>query len=505
MPRKTNQLKTVTAMIRKNDILTLKIEDVSFAGLGLARYSDAEINNFIVFVHNAVPGDEILCRIVKTEKTFAYGIIEKLITASKDRIEAECATFEKCGGCVYLNMEYSAELEIKRQAAANAFRRHLKSFPEPLPTVPSPEIANYRNKVICPLSLNGKFGFYARASHRNRENSNCFLQDGEFAKYLAAAEEFIKEHGIAPYDETSGKGLLRQLYLRRAKATGETCVCAVINGRKLPFEKEFAEKMKSAGAACVYINENTTRGNTVLGRSFRLIYGKERITDILCGIRYEISPGAFYQINSRQTENLYRRAISLADIHPEETVLDLFCGIGTISLLAAKAGAKKVVGIEIVEDAVRDARRNAEINGIENAEFFASDASYTAEIAEKCGGNPDTVIVDPPRKGLGKETVNAIAKLSPRKIVYISCNPETQAQDIAALSEYEYTFNEILPFDMFPRTQHVETVCCLYHRKKDFITVPYEPKNAEYLKQIKENISSLWGDGADKNSQEARI
>lgn len=445
-------------MIRKNDILKLEITDVSFAGLGVARYFDKETDGFVIFVHNAIPGDEILCRIVKTEKTFAYGIIEEILRKSEKRISAPCPTFEKCGGCVFLNMEYGAELEIKRQYVINAYKRHMEVFPDPLPTVPSPEKANYRNKVVCPLSENGKFGFYARASHRNIENSACFLQDADFGRFLSTAESFVKEKGITPYNEINGKGLFRQLYLRKAKNTGEICVCAVINEKKLPHENEFAELMNRNGATSVFINENTTRGNTVLGEKYRLIYGKERITDTLCGVKFEISPAAFYQINSLQTENLYKYALSLADIGHDDTVLDLYCGIGTISLLAAKAGAKKVLGIEIVKEAIGDAKRNAEINGIENADFFAADAAETLKIIEKCGGRPNTVIVDPPRKGLGSETAGAIARLSPEKIVYVSCNPETQARDAVLLSEFGYTFDTIRPFDMFPRTQHVETV-----------------------------------------------
>ena len=445
-------------MIKKNDILKLEITDVSFAGLGVARYSDKDLENFVIFVHNAIPGDTILCRVVKTEKSFAYGIIEEIIRKSEKRINAPCPTFEKCGGCVFLNMDYGAELEIKRQYVINSYRRNMPVFPDPLPVVPSPETEHYRNKVVCPLSENGKFGFYARASHRNIENSDCFLQDGDFGRFLAAAEGFVKDKSITPYNEVSGKGLFRKLYIRKAKNTGEICVCAVINGKKLPFEKEFAELMKKTGATSVYINENTTRGNTVLGANYRLIYGKERITDILCGVKFEISPAAFYQINSRQTENLYKYAINLAEIGPDDTVLDLYCGIGTLSLLAAKAGAKMVFGIEIIKEAICDAKRNAEINGIENAEFFAADAAETPKILEKCGGKPNTVIVDPPRKGLGTETVDAIARLSPEKIVYISCNSETQARDIVLLSQFGYTFNTIRPFDMFPRTQHCESV-----------------------------------------------
>ncbi len=445
-------------MIKKNDILNVNITDLSFAGLGVARYSDEDLDNFIIFVHNAVPGDKILCRIVKQEKSFAYGIIETLLERSDRRTEPQCQTFDKCGGCVFLNMTYDAELEAKRKFVVNAYKRNMPSFPDPLPTEPSPKLLFYRNKVICPLSLNGKFGFYARASHRNIENNSCFMQSESFRKLLIAAEKHIKENNIAPYNEMTGKGLFRQLYLREAGYTGEICVCAVINGKKLPNEKKFADEMANAGATSVFVNENTSRANTLLGKNFRLIYGKEKITDELCGVKYEISPRAFYQINRLQTEKLYSYALSLANISPEDTVLDLFCGIGTITLLAAKAGAKRVVGIEIIEDAINDAKRNAELNNITNAEFFAADAAETLKITEKCGGTPDTIIVDPPRKGLGTETIDAILRLGPKKIVYISCNPETQARDMNILSAAGYKMGDIKPFDMFPRTQHVECV-----------------------------------------------
>ena len=465
-------------MINKNDILDVKITDVSFAGLGVAQYSDGELDKFIIFIHNAIPGDRILCRIVKTEKTFAYGIIENILEPSPSRIEPPCPTCDKCGGCVYLNMDYETELEIKRRSVINAFKRSLTDFPDPLPTFPSPSLEYYRNKVICPLSKNGKFGFYARASHRNIENNACYLQDSAFNKFLIAAEKYIAENKVEPYDEVTGKGLFRQLYLRAARSTGEISVCAVINGKKLPNEKAFADGMAKNGATSVFINENTTRGNTVLGRKFRLIYGKETITDSLCGVKYEISPRAFYQINREQTENLYSYAISLAKITPEDTVLDLFCGIGTITLLAAKAGAKRVVGIEIIEEAINDAKKNAKLNGIDNAEFFAADAADTLKIVEKCGGYPDIIIVDPPRKGLGTEAVNEIARLEPKRIVYISCNPETQAKDIVALSELGYKMGDIKPFDMFPRTQHVESVVLLSREKADdYIRISVQTKD----------------------------
>ncbi len=448
-------------MIKKNDILELNITDVSFAGLGVGAFSDSDLENFIIFVHNAVPGDRIMCRIVKTERNYAYGIIEKILDPSPIRTDIPCPTFEKCGGCIFLNINYEAELEIKRTLVSRAYSRHLQDAPEPMPVVASPETVHYRNKVICPLSKNGKFGFYARASHRNIENSRCCLQDPSFEKYFTAAEKYIKENNVKPYDELTGKGIFRQLYLRAAQKTGDVCVCAVINGKTLPNEEAFAATMARTGAASVYINENSTRGNTVLGRNFRLLYGKERITDELCGIKYEISPRAFYQINRLQAEALYRHAISLAKIDSDDIVLDLFCGIGTITLLAAEAGAKRVVGIEIVEEAIKDAQRNAVLNGLSNVDFFTADAADTLEIIEKCEGSPNIIIVDPPRKGLGEETVNAVAKLNPEKIVYISCNPETQAKDLLTLKAFGYVFDEIQPFDMFPKTQHVETVVLL--------------------------------------------
>jgi len=447
-------------MIKKNEIIEVLISDISFEGLGIAK-TDVDGRDFVIFIHNAVVGDRIMCRIVKTEKTYAYGIIETLISPSDKRTEPQCPTFEKCGGCVMLNMKYEAELEAKRNFVVSAMRRYGAEVENVEETEPSPVTEHYRNKVILPLSPNGKFGFYARASHRNIENNCCLLQDIAFEKIIIAAEKFISMNKIPAYDEQSGKGLFRQLYMRSAQSGGEICVTAVINGKKLPNENIFAEEMIKNGATCVYINENTTRGNTLLGRDFRLIGGKEKITDTLCGLKFEISPKAFYQINRRQTENLYNYALSLAEITENDTVLDLFCGIGTITLNAAKLGAKKVIGVEIVEEAIEDAKRNAEINGIKNAEFYAADAAKTLEIIKKSGNKPDIITVDPPRKGLSDEAINAVITLNPKKVVYVSCNPETLARDIAIFKKHGYIPNNPKPFDMFPRTQHVETVVLL--------------------------------------------
>lgn len=451
-------------MLKKNQILTLTVSGMTFAGFGVAHYSDEELSRFAVFIQNAIEGDVISCRIVKVQKTYAYGKIEEIITPSPARIKPKCPVFEQCGGCVYLNATYEEELRYKTRLASDSFRNETYDRPEALPCEPSPVTEHYRNKVIYPLSQNGKFGFYARNSHRCIVNTDCVQQYEEFVPILLAAEGFIEKYGIKPYDEVSHKGIFRNLFMRRGSSSGEICVCAIINAKTLPHEKEFAEEMmKLSGVASVYINVNTKFGNELLGKEFRCIGGKEKITENLCGIDFKISPAAFFQINKAQTERLYTYAIDCANITEKDTVLDLYCGIGTITLTAAKrCKAKELVGIEIVPQAIDDAKENARLNRIENVSFYCADASTVKEVLAKNGSDmPSVIIVDPPRKGLGEETSKALVDLSPDRIVYVSCNPETQARDLRILTDGGYTVELIKPFDMFPRTQHVESIAFL--------------------------------------------
>lgn len=451
-------------MLKKNQILTLTINGMTFAGFGVAHYSGEELSRFAVFIQNAIEGDVIKCRIVKVQKTYAYGIIEEILEPSPARIKPKCGVFEKCGGCVYLNATYEEELRYKTRLAADSFRNETYEYPEVLPCEPSPVTEHYRNKVTYPLSPNGKFGFYARNSHRCIVNTECVQQYEEFVPVLKAAENFIEKYKIQPYDELTGKGIFRNLFMRRASETGEISVCAIINADILPFEDKFAEEIsKISDVVSIYINVNKKFGNEILGKVFRCIWGKRKITEKLCGLNFNISPAAFFQINKAQTEHLYTYAIDAAEINENDTVLDLYCGIGTITLAAAnRRKAKEFIGIEIVPQAIDDAKENAKINGINNVSFYCADASTVKDVLKKKGSDlPSIIIVDPPRKGLGEETAQSIVDLNPKKVVYISCNPLTQAQDLRVFAENGYKIEFIKPFDMFPRTQHVETICLL--------------------------------------------
>lgn len=488
-----------TVKINKNDTLTLTVSAMSFAGLGIARYSDpaAGADNYVFFISGAVVGDVCRCLVLKVGKSYGYAKILEILSPSADRIPADCNVFGKCGGCSFLNTEYRAELSYKSRIVADAFSKNGFSFvdrnspvmplilPEPILTdmtpegtpevVGSPETEYYRNKVIYPLSPEGKFGFYAHNSHRCCACYDCRLQDRLFTDIAGCVQQFIADYGIRPYDEAFGTGLFRHLFLRRGKSSGQLMVCLILAEERLPHQDELIRRLsRFPEIRSVYINVNPLVGNTVLGRRFSLIYGEPYIEDTLCGLRFRISPAAFWQINSRQAENLYNYAVNAAEITENDTVLDLCCGTGTLALIAAKnTEAKRVFGVEIVPEAIEDAKQNAEANGIENCTFLVADAAETYDVIKnECKGSqlPNVVIVDPPRKGLDEEAIRQLKRLSPDRIVYISCDPHTQARDLSRLiypnlgdSESvfllpTYRVRSLRAFDMFPRTPHVETV-----------------------------------------------
>lgn len=444
---------------------------MTFEGLGVARYSDEDIKGFVVFIHNAVVGDIIDCRIVKVLTKMAYGIIENIISPSEDRIAPACPYFPKCGGCTHMNAKYETELKYKKNCVAAAFKNNCPGtdiLPED--TVPSPVTRNYRNKIICPLSEDLKFGFFARHSHRIIPVENCCLQDEDFEPIIRTTEEFIRKYDLSAYNEKTGTGLIRNLYLRKAHATGEIMVCLVINGSDIPHKEQFTTMISACkGVESIYININRKMTNVVLGKTCVHLWGKESITDILCGLKFRIAPLAFYQINSEQTENLYRFVAENAGLTKNDTVIDLYCGIGTIGLSIADR-VKSVLGIEVVEQAVNNACENTELNKIKNAEFYPAKAENLVEVIRSLPKfkEPDAIIVDPPRKGLGEQTIAAVLELAPKKLIYISCNPATQARDIAMLNKDNptYEIKRITPFDMFPRTGHVESVVFLTNTEK---------------------------------------
>lgn len=450
--------------MNKNDIITLTVTATSSEGVGIGRY-----DGLAVFVPNAAEGDEIKARILKVKKNLAYGKIEEILTPSLDRISPDCAVSQKCGGCVYRHITYKKECEIKENMVRNNINRLGGVALEPQPIMAAEEIFGYRNKAQLPISKGGKTGFFAHHSHRIVETSDCLLTPEIFNEISKVFEGWIKEYNVPPYCEENGKGLLRHLYMRIAKATGEIMVVAVINGDKLPHSEELiiglkellGDKLKG-----VLININRQNTNVILGDKCETLYGDNYITDILCALKIRINPLSFYQINRDMTEKLYKKAAEY--LKPDgKNIIDLYCGAGTIGLSMAEK-AKSIIGVEIIPEAVADAKINAEQNGITNAEFICGDATYAAKELLHRGITADAVILDPPRKGCTEELLKTVANdFSPEKIVYISCDSATLARDTKILTTLGYNLMEYTPVDLFPRTHHVETVALLSRQKVD--------------------------------------
>ncbi len=443
-------------MLKKNDEIKLNIEAMTSEGSAVSHWE-----GMAVFVRGAVPGDEILAHIIKVSKSYAIGIIKEIISPSPSRIESDCPVSDKCGGCSLRNMTYDEELKYKKSRVEDAIKRigHL-DIPV-MDIIGADEINHYRNKAQYPVLIeNGGLmaGFYAYKSHRIIPCDSCHLQQREFDDCLEAFAKWVKKAGITSYDEKTGRGLLRHIYLRKAVKTGEIMACAVINGNMLPQKElliEELEKVSSVKSIC--FNVNKSKSNVILGSKTEVIWGSETITDILLGKKFEISPESFYQVNHAQCEKLYSKAIEYAALNDEQTLVDLYCGAGTIGLSMAEK-AKQVIGIEIVPDAIKNAKQNAKINGITNAQFICADALEGAKQLQARGIKTDVVVLDPPRKGCDKALFDVISLLSPKRIVYVSCDSATLARDLAILDEKGYKALEITPVDMFPRTTHVENV-----------------------------------------------
>ncbi|MBQ9532244.1 MAG: 23S rRNA (uracil(1939)-C(5))-methyltransferase RlmD [Eubacterium sp.] len=447
-------------MLKKNDEIKLNIEGMTSEGSAVSHF-----NGMAVFVRGAVPGDEIIAHIIKVQKSYAIARIKEIIEPSLSRINSDCSVSDKCGGCSLRNMTYEEELRYKQSRVEDAIKRigHL-DFPV-ADIIEADEINHYRNKAQYPVFIKDRelfAGFYAYKSHRIIPCSDCALQQKDFEECLKAFARWINETDITSYDEKTGKGLLRHIYLRKAVSTGEIMACAVINGEAVPKEDLLIDELsRIEGMKSICLNINHNRSNVILGDKTKIIWGKKTICDILLGKRFEISPNSFYQVNHSQCEKLYQKAIQYADLKGEENLIDIYCGAGTIGLSMADK-AKNVYGIEITESAVENAKRNAKINGIKNAEFFCSDASNGAKELEKRGIRADVVVFDPPRKGCDRELLETVKRMNPKRIVYVSCDSATLARDLAILDEMGYNVIEATPVDMFPRTTHVETVCLLY-------------------------------------------
>lgn len=444
--------------LSKNQIIRLKIESLSGDGSGVAHY-----DGMAVFIPFTAPGDEIDCRIVKVLKSYAFGIIERLITSSQIRTEPVCDAYGKCGGCNLRHISYESELAAKQKFVADAVTRIGKiDFPV-LPVLPSPQTDRYRNKVQYPVSLSpdGKVytGFYAGRSHRVIPCRDCMLQPEKLNGILAAVCNFLQEEYISIYNEETGKGLVRHIFLRCGVNTDEIMLCLVINGRRMPSSQKFAEYItgKFPQIKTVVLNINTKNTNVIMGTECITVYGSGYINETLCGVPVRLNPLSFFQVNTAGAELLYNTAKQYAYIQNGDTVLDLYCGMGTIGLSMAKS-CKQLIGVEIIPQAIEAAKTSALEMGLDNTRFICADAGTAAQKLADEGLRPDIIIMDPPRAGCDQNAISAVLKMAPEKVVMISCNPATCARDLAALCANGYEIKVIQPVDMFPRTKHVETV-----------------------------------------------
>ncbi len=439
--------------MKKNDEIILEIDGYTSEGSGVGH-----IDGMAVFVPLAAKGDTVHAKILKVKKSYAFGKIIEVLTPSNDRTTPDCPVFSRCGGCVYRHISYKSECEIKSEKVYNCIKRIGGIDMAPQDIVCADNTFGYRNKAQYPLSQNANVGFFGTHSHRVIECENCLLQPEIFENICRVITNFLKQNNISIYNEEAHTGLVRHIYLRFGAKTNEIMVVLVINGDTLPFADVLTKELKTLlgkTLKSVQLNINKKDTNVILGDKCITLFGDTYITDILCGVKVRISPLSFYQVNRDMAEKLYKKAAEYADV-VGKTVLDLYCGAGTIGLSMAKT-AKKIIGVEIIPDAVKDAKINAEINGITNAEFICGDAATAAKQLAKRGEKPDVVIVDPPRKGCEESLLNTIANdFSPERIVYVSCDPSTLARDIAVLTTLGYKLVEYTPVDMFPRTSHVE-------------------------------------------------
>ncbi|MBR1384559.1 MAG: 23S rRNA (uracil(1939)-C(5))-methyltransferase RlmD [Ruminococcus sp.] len=448
-------------MLNKNDIVRLEITGITNEGNGVGR-----ADGIAVFVPLTARGDVIDCRIVKVMKSYCYGIVDKIITPSAHRIESDCPVYSKCGGCSFRHFTYEEELAVKQELVETSFRRIGKLEIPFEPILGSENTAHYRNKAQYPVAeLDGKVicGFYSRRSHRVIQQTDCALQPVIFKDILNDCLDYINSNLITAYDETAHKGLLRHIYLRRGEHTHETMLCFVVTDIKAgrifsPLAQSIMKKYPDIKS--VMLNENPDRTNAILGQRLCCLAGKETITDILCGRKIEISPLSFYQVNTLQAERLYGIAADYAGLKENELLLDLYCGAGTIGLsMADRVG--KLIGVEVIPEAIENAKHNACVNGIDNAEFICGDAGKVAGILYERGERPDVIVADPARKGCTRDTLEYMVRMSPERIVMISCDHATAARDCAILSELGYRAVKGRAVDMFPRSTHVECVILL--------------------------------------------
>ena len=452
-------------MLIKNQVYEATIVDYTAEGQGVAR-----IEGCAVFIPNAIVGERCTVRIEKAQKTWAAGKIVELLEKSPHRVNRECPVAKLCGGCDFWHMDYEEETRLKANRVLQALTRIGGEALTQMPILSAPTCYGYRNKAQYPVSAKkGKAyaGFFRAGTHSVVENQRCLILPEQTDLVKDAVMDYVNQFRITAYDEENHKGLLRHIYVRRGAVSGQLLVCLVVNGRKLPHIPELLDRLrKIPGFTTLVLSVNTRPGNAILGDEFITLYGPGYIEDTLCGLNFRLSPRSFYQVNHHQAQRLYETAIAQAGITKADTVLDLYCGVGTITLAMASA-AGKVIGVEVIPQAVEDARDNAKRNDIHNAEFFCGDAGQAALELEAKGIRADVAVVDPPRKGLNADTIEALHRMAPRRIVYVSCDPATLARDVALLKERGYALQSATAADLFPRCAHVESVVTLSKGKVD--------------------------------------
>ena len=442
--------------LHENRIYTGTVESYSSEGLGIVRLDGA-----VVFVPQAVRGETIDLKITKVMKTAAAGEIVKIHKPSPDRAQPECPDYGRCGGCDFQHLTYPEELWAKRQRVQDALTRLGGADIRVEEILGAKNPLHYRNKSQYPVGADGSIGFYQLRSHKVVPIRRCLIQSEISDATAEAVGAWMRRYKVPPYDETTGKGLVRHIYVR-VNRKGESLCCVVVNGRQVPREPELAALIRAAAPRTVgvVLNSNTRRGNVILGEKYRTLWGQDYLMDTLCGLQFKLSVPSFYQVNRDQAEGLYGKALEYAALTGEETVLDLYCGTGTITLCLARQ-AKRAIGAEIVPPAIADARENAERNGIGNAEFFCGDASDIAAKLEVEGLRPNVITVDPPRKGLAPDVIASVAGMAPERVVYVSCDPATLGRDVKLFATFGYQAERAAAVDMFPGTAHVETVVLL--------------------------------------------
>ena len=465
----------------KNDTVRLIITDIGTNGEGIGR-----VDGYTLFIKDAIIGDEVEAKIIKAKKNYGYARLMNIITPSKDRIEPVCPVARQCGGCQIQEMDYQAQLRFKQELVKNNIERigHISDY-QMMPVIGMDEPFHYRNKAQYPVGMdkdgNIVMGFFAGRTHHIIDNTDCALGAKINSRILGIIKEYMQDNKIKPYDEDKHAGTVRHILIRNGYHTDQIMVCLVINAESIKNSDDLVKRLKDIdGMTSIMININRNKTNVILGDTCKTLWGKSYIEDYICDIRYQISPLSFYQVNPKQTEKLYSKALEYAGLTGNETVWDLYCGIGTISLFMA-AKARKVYGVEIVPQAIEDAKNNARLNNIDNAEFFVGKAeevvpAFYEELSRKAangdeeakrGIHPDVVVVDPPRKGCEETLLETVVKMSPKRMVYVSCDSATLARDLKFMEEHGYKVEKVQAVDQFGNTVHVETVVLLSQQKPD--------------------------------------